>query len=155
MTDKLKSQYFESDENGNYIGYHIEGGETFKNVGEVSLTKMNIDGTRPLFLCNNPKEWYPEHLPNNKDTYKVLKVVFKPIKEHVVPKAKDFNKLLLTERFDLQQQEVTQHYASKEMEKLLDDKIDLVILSPDNDKKELSEAMLFNAKFHIVDISVV
>ena len=123
------------DENGNYIGYHIEGGETFKNVGEVSLTKMNIDGTRPLFLCNNPKEWYPEHLPNNKDTYKVLKVVFKPIKEHVVTKVKDFNKLLLTERFDLQQQEVTQHYASKEMEKLLDDKIDLVVLSPDNDKK--------------------
>jgi hypothetical protein len=41
------------------------------------------------------------------------------------------------------------------MEKLLDDKIDLVVLSPDNDKKELSEAMLFNAKFHIVDISVV
>ena len=125
MSDVLKSAYFESDENGNYIGYHIEGGETFKNVGEVSLTKMNIDGTRPLFLCNNPKEWYPEHLPNNKDTYKVLKVVFKPIKEHVVTKVKDFNKLLLTERFDLQQQEVTQHYASKEMEKLLDDKIDL------------------------------
>ena len=92
MTDKLKSQYFESDDNGNFIGYHVEGGEIFKNVGEVSLTKMNIDGTRPLFLCNNPKEWYPEHLPNNKDTYKVLKVVFKPIKEHVVTKVKDFNK---------------------------------------------------------------
>lgn len=47
------------------VSYHVEGGETFELAGSVSLSMQTLTSERPLFLCNNPFEWFPDHLPDH------------------------------------------------------------------------------------------
>jgi hypothetical protein len=54
--------------------YHIEGGETFVVAGGVALAMTTLRDDRPLFLCFNNIDWFPEHLPDAREyvTYEVI-----------------------------------------------------------------------------------
>lgn len=61
---------FERDDQGNYIGYHWEGGETFELAGANKLSLENLDNDRLLFVANTTdSDWGDKHS-------RLLKVVF-------------------------------------------------------------------------------
>lgn len=71
---------FEKDKDGNYIGYHCEGGETFELAGGTRLTLNTLDNDRILFISNTPEAgWQHEDA-------RVLKIVFKVNKEYPTDK---------------------------------------------------------------------
>ena len=61
-----------------FVGYHVEGGETFELAGSIPLSTDTLRDDFPLFIANNPSEWFPHHL-ENKDEYRVYKILFERI----------------------------------------------------------------------------
>lgn len=67
---------FEKDDQGNYIGYHWEGGETFEIAGGVNLTLDTLSNERALFVSNTPGAGWGDVQS------RLLKVVFRVNKPH-------------------------------------------------------------------------
>ena len=74
-----------------FVGYHVEGGETFELSGSVPLNLNTLRDDFPLFIANNPNEWFPHHL-ENKDEYKVYKILFERIPFFVFSKQSEYMK---------------------------------------------------------------
>lgn len=74
-----------------FVGYHVEGGETFELSGSVPLNINTPRDDFPLFIANNPNEWFPHHL-ENKDEYKVYKILFERIPFFVFSKQSAYMK---------------------------------------------------------------
>lgn len=69
---------FEKDDQGNYIGYHWEGGETFEIAGSVNLTLDTLSNDRALFVSNTPGAGWGDVQS------RLLKVVFRVNKPYPV-----------------------------------------------------------------------
>lgn len=52
---------------GEFVYYHVEdreGANKYRNGEPLTIADLRDDV--PLFLCENPKEWFPDYLPSEK-----------------------------------------------------------------------------------------
>lgn len=147
MTDQIN---FEKNEDGNYIGYHIECISDCKENATSQLMVETLNNDKPLFLSNNPRHWYPFHL-NQPDNYRVLKVVFKPCMAKSFDKEKSYARLfhMIAYKDNPNLYKFKMKNAGK---KLLEQGYQLFILDP---KDELHEAFLCNPVDHVVSIEEI
>ncbi len=76
--------YFEELADGTLVGYHIEGGETLDGSGLPPLSMETLTDSRTLYMCNNPIEWFADHLLG-KINQRVLKVTFRKVTSQEYP----------------------------------------------------------------------
>lgn len=142
---------FEKDETGNYIGYHVEGCETFIGAGAVPLTMDTLDDNRLLFVSNNPNSWVSK-------SERVIKITFKVNKEY--PLFTNFrdqspDSYINLHEFsdqDLEKGILSRHYVGKDstLEKLVGEGYNLFML--DDPKEDLPEAYITNPKRWVVSM---
>lgn len=128
------------------IAYHIEGGETFKLTNNIPLSMKTLHDNRPLFLCSNPKEWFPYHLKDKSD-YRVLEVTF-IIPEHGLS-FKHCDKYHELFWYSI---ENNKYIYSSVLEEHISNGFHIFVLDEDNDQKELSEIMLINPSKYVTSI---
>lgn len=63
---------------GEFVYYHVEDQEGASNYRDGEpLTIADLRDDVPLFLCENPKEWFPDYLPSErKSAFTVYEVRF-------------------------------------------------------------------------------
>jgi hypothetical protein len=144
------STYFNVDADGAYIGYHVEGGETLSRSTQPPLSMKTLKNDKPLFLCNNPDEWYPKHLSNS-NCYRVYKVRFSPVKSAEFTRFDTYHKV-----FDvIENNGVSNTTLSRLGKSWSRFNIELFTLLPSNDKDEISEAFLMNSRNKVLSIELL
>ena len=128
------------------IAYHIEGGETFELANNIPLSMKTLHDNRPLFLCSNPKEWFPYHL-KDKSGYRVLEVTF-IMPEHGLS-FKHYDKY---HELFWYSSENNEYIYSSVLEEHISNGFHIFVLDEDNDQKELSEIMLINPSKYVTSI---
>ena len=58
-------------------GYHVEDVTERKMYGKSLLSEETLDNNKLLFLSSNTVDWYPNHLKNHQENFRVLQVDFK------------------------------------------------------------------------------
>lgn len=154
MTTPITSQYFSMDEEGNYFGYHVQGGELFDKQIGVSIEKGLFDNTRPFYLCNNYHEWFPMHL-KDRDTYQIFRITFNPQKELIFENCSEYNELVKVTAVNIGGVEDYNHTFTTDAMEKVEAGFGLFILPKDNNEKELSEAILVNPKLHILKVELL
>lgn len=128
------------------IAYHIEGGETFELANKIPLSMETLHDNRPLFLCNNPKEWFPYHL-KDKSGYRVLEVTFTMPERGLSFKHWDkYDELVVYSS------ENNDYVYSSVLEEHISNGFHIFVLDEDNDRKELGEIMLINPTKYVTSI---
>jgi len=138
---------FEKDSNGNYIGYHCEGGETFELSGGVKLTLDTLEDDRLLFISNTPNAGW-QH-----DDARILKVVFKVNKEY--PTDTDFRSksdCSYTNLSAFTEGDKTRHFVMEDsiLDSLTKQGYNLFTL--DDPTEQLPEGFITNPKQHVISI---
>ena len=128
------------------IAYHIEGGETFELTNNIPLSMKTLHDNRPLFLCSNPKEWFPYHL-KDKSGYRVLEVTF-IMPEHGL----SFKHCDKYHELFWYSSENNEYIYSSVLEEHISNGFHIFVLDEDNDQKELSEIMLINPSKYVTSI---
>lgn len=146
LTNRAWELYFEKTQEGFAIGYHVEGGETFNEAGVgETLSLGSLTDQKLLYLCANPHEWFPYHLKEQENEYRVYKVVFKPPTSLIVSEWQTY--------FDLNPDLISNRIKDKDRATQLSDLgVNLVIYPGQDDKKELSEAFLMYPRRWVVSI---
>lgn len=146
LTNRAWELYFEKTQEGFAIGYHVEGGDTFNEAGVgETLSLGSLTDQKLLYLCANPHEWFPYHLKEQENEYRVYKVVFKPPTSLIVSEWQTY--------FDLNPDLISNRIKDKDRATQLSDLgVNLVIYPGQDDKKELSEAFLMYPRRWVVSI---
>lgn len=148
------SNYFKDNGDGTYTAYHVEGGETL-DIHKVidkeynNLTLKTLSNKHPLFICNNPYEWFPSH-STDFSKYKILEIKFKKPPFYVEGIFKNYQDLfyfIFEERSDQKEK----YRLSERGIKLHNSGIDLFIYDS-SDGVELSEAFLLFPKNYVISI---
>ena len=128
-----------------FVGYHVEGDETGVLPVIPSLSLEGLDNNRPLFICKNPSEWFPSHLPNS-GLFVVYEILFTEVSYHLYTDCNEY-------------MESVPHLAigykgSRELLDMVDENKHLFILDKNN-QGELTEACLMFPKQYIRSIQPV
>lgn len=154
MSNKLISEYFSVDEQGNWFGYHVEGGETFDNSNGVSIEKGMFRNDKPFFLCNNYHEWFPMHL-KDRDTYRIFKVTFTPVKELIIKSWEEYqNQFVVNEITVNGKLETVTSYTKDGLEKQ-EAGFQVLVVPKDNLADELTEGVLMFPKTNILKVELL
>jgi hypothetical protein len=126
------------------VGYHVEGGETFELSKTGELSMGTLDNARPLYMCDNPVEWYPAHLKYHRD-YRVYAISYNvPTLSLNFKNWEEYNSLV--------EWDGKKYIRSKDLKKYISAGYHLFTLDKDNDKGELTEFILINPKEYVVSI---
>lgn len=124
--------YFKENENGNYVGYHVDGDEN--TIDKIPLSLESLNNDNKLYLCNNSEEWWPSHLEKNTSKqFILLEVEFKKTKYKMYYKWDEYME------------------ASADKEIVEKTGIYLHIMNK-NDLSELTESFLVNPKDFVISI---
>lgn len=140
LTNSSEPHYFKRVDLNTYIGYHIEGGETFELAGSVPLSMDMLRNDRPLFLCNDPGVWM------NTDDQCVYEITFKLPKALVFHSNSDYHSL-----FRYVAASNTWQYT-KRMTQVLRSNFEGFILETENDRGSESECFLIRPKDCVLSI---
>ncbi len=140
--------FFNKLENGNFVGYHCEGGETHIAIGEVCLSMGTLSDNRPLFICYDKISWFPSHLDPEK--FVTYEIEFTPPTKYVVfDKWEEYMSLF-------QWSETKKNFIlTSKLKKMIDDGIHLFILDKNNNRDELPEAFIINPTQYVRAIKVI
>lgn len=89
---------FNTNSEGNLVGYHVEGGETFMLSTFPPLSLETLADDKPLFLGYEPRSWFPTHL--DIEGYKVLEITFSKPKILFIDNIEDYNDLIVIKEFE-------------------------------------------------------
>lgn len=89
---------FKENKNGDLIGYHVEGGETFELSMFPPLSLKTLVDDRPLFLGYDSQSWFPMHL--NVENYKVLEITFSKPKCLMIDNIEEYSDLIIVRGFE-------------------------------------------------------
>lgn len=138
--------YFKNIGGNRYIAYHVEGGETLILSGGRKLSMETLTDKRPLFLCNNPEQWWPSHIDEYEE-YRLLEIEFEAPPGIEFYKNKTYHSLF---SFNDKDYELTMRTKS-----LMARGLRLFVLPLLNDCGELSEAFLLEPTKYVKSIKVI
>lgn len=142
-----KGAEFQQLPNGLYVGYHVEGCETFELAGSVPLSMETLRDDRPLFLSHSDDFWFPNHLPEA--DFKLYEIQFS------LPKEKTYNSYKEYQKVNPWFHEESKTYIySKALEKLIDEGYHMFSVG-ENEKKELPESFIINPTQYVKSIKKI
>lgn len=135
--------------NKQLTSYHIESKEAKEQNNGVCLSLESLDNNRPLFLCNNPEEWWPSHLDT--DGYSIYEIAYNEPPN--IYKTKNYD--VYHKLFKYTDDELNKCVFSEQLIIMIKCDTHLFELEKNNDKKELSELFLIFPKQYITSIRKV
>ena len=148
-TDAVVIDYtkFEQDEEGLHIAYHVEGDETFKQVGSIPLSMETLQDHRPLFVSNNKEDWLSDHLPEGSTWLYEIRFT--------MPKQKVFGTYKEYQEVNPGWNEKNKEYVySKKLEKLLKEGYRMFSVG-ENELYETPESFIINPVQYIKSIKKI
>lgn len=133
--------------NGQYVGYHVEGCETFELAGCIPLSMQTLHDDRQLYLSASKDDWFPTHL-KEKD-FSLYEIHFE------MPKHKEFDSYNEYWKINPTWSDKTRSYTrSKELNKLITQGYEMFSIG-ENEKGETPESFIINPTKHVKSITKI
>ena len=134
-------------ENGLYVGYHVEGHDTFDLAGAIPLSMETLHDERPLFLSTNKEDWFPDHLP--RADMRVYEIQFALPKEKICLTYKEY------QIYNPGWNETERKYIRPaELEKLIAQGYHMVSVGQ-NERREIPESFIIYPTLYVKSISQI
>lgn len=129
---------------GLYVGYHVEGGETFELAGSIPLSMETLHNGRPLYLSNSKEHWFSTHL--KAEDFRVYEIHFE------MPPHKTYDTYAEYQKVNPMWDETNRCYRySAELEHLIDQGYHMFSVGK-NEKGEIPESFIINPTHYVKKI---
>jgi GNAT superfamily N-acetyltransferase len=145
--------YFRNVGGNTYVGYHVEQSDIAFSSAKSGLSMETLSDDRLLFLCNNPDEWFPNHLTGHIDqdeVFQVYEVTFTAPMGLEFYKNDTFHSLHYLDGINGNKQKL-----ERRANRLANRGFHLFVLKQHNDHNELSEAFLCYPKKYVKSIKMI
>jgi hypothetical protein len=133
--------------NGLFVGYHVEGSDTFDLAGGIPLTMETLRDDRPLFLSHSDEHWFPRHLPEADFT--LYEIHFELPKEMTYDSYEEYQKV--NPWWD---EDNRKYIHTPTLKKLINEGYHMFSVG-ENEKKELPESFIINPSLYVKSIEKI